>query len=60
MVIQQETLQLKGELQLTSHFHISITQTLLEKQEQHHCFRKVVLLIQHLTAMDTCMTALNA
>lgn len=25
MVIQQETLQLKAELQLTSHFHISIT-----------------------------------
>lgn len=25
MVIQQETLQLKAELQLTSHFHVSIT-----------------------------------
>lgn len=54
MVIQQETLQLKPELQL------SITQTLLEKQQQHHCFRKVVLLMQHPTAMDTCTAALNA
>lgn len=37
-----------------------LPQTLLEKQQQQHCFRKVVLLMQHLTAMDSCMAALSA
>lgn len=59
MVTQQETLQLKAELQLHT-FTSQLPQTLLEKQQQQHYFRKVVLLTQHLTAMDTCMAALYA
>lgn len=40
MVIQQETLQLKAELELTSHFHISITPNTAGKTAAAALFQK--------------------
>lgn len=40
MVIQQETLQLKAELELTSHFHISVTPNTAGKTAAAALFQK--------------------